>query len=129
MSLTPETSTTVDQQTDHLCVKQLICDDAQCRERISNKAKRINDEIKNDFHKIVQNNTEDDQTNFNSTWNILCLISEKISNQLIFLFHNDKIPLIIEKYIKHKSTKHAFEKNLNYEMYQNFEGFIMNEQL
>ncbi|CAF2492202.1 unnamed protein product [Rotaria sp. Silwood2] len=129
MSLQSNASNKINQHIHHSSDEQLICDSEQCREKVLNKIKQINNEIKNDFHIIVQNNSNDNKINLNQAWNIMHLISKKLSIELISLFHKEEISQIIETYIEQNDTKQTFEKVFNYEKKQNFEEFLTKEQL
>ncbi|CAF0921804.1 unnamed protein product [Rotaria sp. Silwood1] len=94
--------------------EQLICENEKCRERVLNKIKQINNEIKNDFHIIVKNNSNDNKINLDQAWNIMYLTSKKLSNKLIIFFHKEEISQLIEKYIEQNNTKQTFQKAFNY---------------
>ncbi|CAF1051402.1 unnamed protein product [Rotaria sordida] len=105
MSFKSNTSNQINQHIHHSSDEQLICNNEQCREKIFNKIKQINNEIKNDFYIIVENNSNDNKINLNQAWNIMYLMSKKLSNKLIILFHKEEICQIIEKYIKQNNIK------------------------
>jgi hypothetical protein len=115
--------------THHLSDGQLICDNEQCREKVLEKIKQINNEIQNDFITIVQNNSSENKINDNQAWHIIRLASKNLSDRLIHLFNKAEIAQIIEQYIEQNNTKQAFEKAFDHERNQNSELLITSDQL
>lgn len=113
------------EHTHQLSDGQLICDNEQCREKVLNEIK----EIENDFNEIVENNSKNNQINKSQGWKIINLTSEKLSQKLILHFNKQEIDDVIQNFIEQSHTKQQFEKIFKQEKKPKSKKFITEKQL